>query len=219
MATKFCPNCGAKLDPGARFCGACGATIEQTPEPQPAQQQPILQVNEQALKQSVQQAGTEFRQGLRDLDTAVDQSGWRSLVHKIADFYGGLPLMHWVIENLYIYDGRINRWPFFVRSMLLCLIFLAYLVAIGIVCGIVNIASEDLAVLVGAILCIAAYIPTFVGGILLVRARLHDMNVTGWLYLINLIPYINAVFGLIVLFCPGTKGPNKYGADPLAGMH
>ena len=35
-----CPNCGAGLVPGAKFCGACGATIAaaQTPPPPPQQQ-------------------------------------------------------------------------------------------------------------------------------------------------------------------------------------
>jgi uncharacterized protein (TIGR00266 family) len=33
-----CPNCGAGLVPGAKFCGACGATIAADPAPQPQQQ-------------------------------------------------------------------------------------------------------------------------------------------------------------------------------------
>lgn len=44
--------------------------------------------------------------------------------------------------------------------------------------------------------------------------RLHDMNASAWLLLINFIPYVNGVFWLILLFVPGTKGPNKYGDEP-----
>ncbi|HLH55032.1 MAG TPA: zinc ribbon domain-containing protein [Verrucomicrobiae bacterium] len=28
---SFCTNCAAPLDPGAKFCGACGAAVEDTP--------------------------------------------------------------------------------------------------------------------------------------------------------------------------------------------
>jgi len=44
--------------------------------------------------------------------------------------------------------------------------------------------------------------------------RLHDINLSGWWGLINLIPYIGIVFGLIVIFIDGTKGFNLYGPDP-----
>lgn len=38
----FCPNCGAALEQGARFCGSCGATIAQE-QPQQTYQQPTYQ--------------------------------------------------------------------------------------------------------------------------------------------------------------------------------
>lgn len=52
--------------------------------------------------------------------------------------------------------------------------------------------------------------------------RLHDQNYTGWIYLgvvlLGLIPLIGtlAQLAFLVVMClPGTKGPNKYGPDPL----
>ena len=52
--------------------------------------------------------------------------------------------------------------------------------------------------------------------------RLHDINQTGWIYLglviASVIPVIGfiASIAMIVIACiPGTKGPNKYGPDPL----
>ena len=53
--------------------------------------------------------------------------------------------------------------------------------------------------------------------------RLHDINQTGWIYLGLVIAGMIPVIGLlasiaqIVIACiPGTKGPNKYGDDPLS---
>ncbi len=44
--------------------------------------------------------------------------------------------------------------------------------------------------------------------------RLHDMNRTGWLSLLALVPLVGIVFGLWLLFGPGDKEANKYGALP-----
>ena len=35
MASKFCPNCGHELKPGARFCPNCGYRLRTATEPAP----------------------------------------------------------------------------------------------------------------------------------------------------------------------------------------
>uniref|UniRef100_A0A8B9HX43 Zinc-ribbon domain-containing protein n=1 Tax=Astyanax mexicanus TaxID=7994 RepID=A0A8B9HX43_ASTMX len=35
MALHYCPQCGAKLQPGFRFCPTCGEKLPQLPEPEP----------------------------------------------------------------------------------------------------------------------------------------------------------------------------------------
>ena len=45
--------------------------------------------------------------------------------------------------------------------------------------------------------------------------RLHDTNRSGWWYLLTIIPL--GIIVLYVFYCfKGTKGPNKFGPDPLA---
>lgn len=51
--------------------------------------------------------------------------------------------------------------------------------------------------------------------------RLHDRALTGWLYLgyfvITFVPVLNIIATIaffVVMALPGTRGPNKYGADP-----
>lgn len=41
--------------------------------------------------------------------------------------------------------------------------------------------------------------------------RCHDANWSGWLSVILLIPYVGGLFGLVLLFMPGTRGDNNYG--------
>lgn len=43
--------------------------------------------------------------------------------------------------------------------------------------------------------------------------RLHDINLSGGYALLGLIPIIN-IAGIALFLIPGTKGANKYGADP-----
>jgi uncharacterized membrane protein YhaH (DUF805 family) len=48
--------------------------------------------------------------------------------------------------------------------------------------------------------------------------RLHDLDRTGWWYLFGCIPPLGTVL-LLLLFCTaGTRGPNRFGADPKAGV-
>jgi len=47
--------------------------------------------------------------------------------------------------------------------------------------------------------------------------RWHDRNKSGWWSLIILVPFIGSIWALVECGClPGTEGPNRYGADPLA---
>ena len=47
-------------------------------------------------------------------------------------------------------------------------------------------------------------------GFLLTIQRAHDMNTTGWLALLCLVPLVNLLFW----FVPGTRGENDYGKQP-----
>ena len=50
--------------------------------------------------------------------------------------------------------------------------------------------------------------------ILLAIQRLHDFNASGWWAVLNLVPFANLVFYLVLLIMPGTPGPNRFGDPP-----
>ena len=57
------------------------------------------------------------------------------------------------------------------------------------------------------------FIPYVLFYVPLAVKRLHDMNWSGWLAILLFIPFISQIMLLILLFCCGTKGLNKYGSD------
>jgi uncharacterized membrane protein YhaH (DUF805 family) len=50
--------------------------------------------------------------------------------------------------------------------------------------------------------------------ILIQVRRLHDMNYSGWLALLQLVPIVNIVFFVLILLKPGSAGTNNYGKEP-----
>lgn len=51
-------------------------------------------------------------------------------------------------------------------------------------------------------------------GLLRTRRRLHDIDQSSWLTLLLLIPLVNAVFMIALVFIKGTDGPNNFGPPP-----
>lgn len=57
--------------------------------------------------------------------------------------------------------------------------------------------------------------PLIIAGVVVQVRRWHDINASGWLTLINVIPYLGQAATIIVCgFVPGTRGPNRFGPDP-----
>jgi len=67
-----------------------------------------------------------------------------------------------------------------------------------------------------AVALILLYIPIIIFFVVLAVRRLHDLDKTGWLALVFLIPIVGALFGLYVLFAAGSEESNQYGPKPCA---
>jgi uncharacterized membrane protein YhaH (DUF805 family)/Tfp pilus assembly major pilin PilA len=100
-------------------------------------------------------------------------------------------------------SGRIGRVRYIGYTMGLT-ILIGILVSIA--AGLVGAVSPD-----GAFAVLAAgYLAIIVVQILLTIQRSHDMNTTGWLSVLWLVPLVNLLFW----FVPGTVGENNYGKQP-----
>jgi uncharacterized membrane protein YhaH (DUF805 family) len=75
--------------------------------------------------------------------------------------------------------------------------------------------SASISVAAGPVTFIAM-LAVLLPGIAVSIRRLHDTDRSGWWLLIVLVPLVGAIL-LIVWYCTeGTRGPNRFGADPKA---
>ena len=110
-------------------------------------------------------------------------------------------------DNYANFEGRARRekyWMFFLFNSL-------FIVGIAMISGSLAMMTDNQGFL--AIFVIYLFGIMIPSGAVAVR-RLHDINKSGWQYLIGFIPIIGRIWLLILLVTEGDNGPNHYGPDP-----
>ena len=59
------------------------------------------------------------------------------------------------------------------------------------------------------------YIPLLAIAFIMAKRRLNDLDHSGWLSLLLIVPFVNFFMGLYLTFFPGTPGANSYGPKPV----
>jgi len=116
-------------------------------------------------------------------------------------------------------SGRIGRVRYLAYNM--GMYFLMY-VAILIFSVVVQlfVAADGAAPAAGpmqgfvGLVFILLYLALMVYLIIYTVRRLHDMDASGWFSLLFIIPVVNVIFGIVLLFAPGTASSNRYGPAP-----
>jgi uncharacterized membrane protein YhaH (DUF805 family) len=117
--------------------------------------------------------------------------------------------------KVFALKGRIGRlryigysWGLMFLSMMVCGIIFAVLMP--------TIMRSDggKAGSTGFAVALLVYSPVIAVSLIMAIRRLNDLDNSGWLSVLTLIPLINFFFGLYLLFAPGTTGRNKYGPMP-----
>lgn len=186
MSNNFCPNCGSPLEANTRFCGNCGAKIENN---------------------SGNTANVQNQNGIVDIrpsDNMMMNTRPAGGNMPAAGYnYGmnGQNTVRAVKNSIFSSEGRINRLP-----------FLLYSLGLGVIS---SIAAGLCLTGILAIIGIPIIIVCCVVNIMLTIRRCHDLNKSGWMYLLMFVPIVDIIFALYLLFAKGTEGPNQYGPDPL----
>ena len=70
------------------------------------------------------------------------------------------------------------------------------------------------------------FLAMFIPSIAVTVRRLHDRNMSGWWYLaffvagfVPVLDWVSSIALLVIMALKGTDGDNRYGPDPLRGVH
>ena len=118
------------------------------------------------------------------------------------------------------FSGRSRRkeyWMFALLNLIIMTIFVTILLTLGYSLDPYAATGGAAMWLVMAVLGIYSLL-ILIPSIAVQVRRFHDQDKSGWFVLINFVPYIGALIVLVFMLLEGTRGPNKYGPDPKAGM-
>jgi uncharacterized membrane protein YhaH (DUF805 family) len=112
-----------------------------------------------------------------------------------------------VFENYANFSGRARRseyWYFLLMNMIIAIVAII----------IDSVSGLNIAPLPYGYVYIGYALLTLLPGLAVAVRRLHDVGKSGWFILISFIPFIGAIW-LLVLFCSeGESNTNAYGPDP-----
>ena len=120
-----------------------------------------------------------------------------------------------VFENYANFSGRARRSEYWYYTLCNVIIsFVMYiLVIISVAIGSDGESPGILFYLIYGILMLYA-LATFIPSLAVVVRRLHDTGISGWYYLIGLIPLVGAILVIIALVTDSQPGSNQWGPNP-----
>ena len=176
----FCSSCGKELVGQSSYCENCGAAVEQSSSPSVEQDSPPSLDNREVSELEETQRPKAPRIGFRN---AVKLG----------------------LQNAFNFKTRSSRAEYwwFELAFWLALV-LALFVAVPIanqIGGIVGVAASYMSL---------SIIYLVVARIALQVRRLHDLNMSGWYFLLMLIPMIGWAFWLFICFSPSYPKENRW---------
>ncbi|MFO7852623.1 MAG: DUF805 domain-containing protein [Bacteroidota bacterium] len=118
--------------------------------------------------------------------------------------------MNWYLKVLKQYadfSGRARRkeyWMFVLFNIIFAFV-------LGFIDGLVGLYSPEVGIgVLGGLYSLAVLIP----GLAVSVRRLHDVEKSGWMILIVLIPIIGAIWLLVLMLNDSDPGENQYGPNP-----
>lgn len=116
--------------------------------------------------------------------------------------------MNWYLkvlkEHYADFNGRARREEYWMFTLFNCIAF----IVVAIIDGLQSLVTGVPGILYGLY-----YLAVIIPGIAVSVRRLHDLNKSGWMLLVSLIPLVGIIV-LVWMCTEGDKGANPYGNDP-----
>lgn len=181
----------------SKFCSQCGSAISETDKfcPSCGAATDSVKSPKNTSTQSENNPSTEITHKQNLEITQIAQPESTNCDIYIKD--------HGIKELFFKKQGRLNRKRYILRCLILWIISLITLLLIN--------ADTLVLTIIGSLLLLGITLSY----IMLTIRRCHDINHSGYFYLLSIIPIGNIIVFLMLYFKKGTSGPNKYGPDPL----
>jgi len=141
-------------------------------------------------------------------------------------------MIDWMIlpfKRYFDFQGRSRRmeyWSFVLLNLIVYVVLVSLMMAGGFSISMVEGETAEASsfgplFFVGAGLLGIYFLAAIIPSIAVVVRRLHDRDMSGWWYLglvlVSWIPFVGFIASiafLVLMFLPGTPGPNRFGPDP-----
>lgn len=118
------------------------------------------------------------------------------------------------------FKGRIGRLRYLAYSFGTSMAFMLAFMLVSVVAamlasmfgGMLDQTSGQ--ILLGIVIAIY-YIGLIVISVMFMKRRLNDLDKSGWWSLLMIIPFLNLLFALYLIFAPGSEGVNRFGPAPV----
>ncbi len=116
--------------------------------------------------------------------------------------------------KIFSFNGRIGRMRYLAYGI--GVNFLLMLVMVPLVGATAFMGGDSSTSLIGMVGIGVFYVITIVVSVMFAKRRLNDLNRSGWWFLLFIIPIVNLILAIYLIFFPGTDGSNNFGAAPVA---
>lgn len=131
--------------------------------------------------------------------------------------------MEWMLMPLRRYadfEGRSRRmeyWMFYLFTLIIGMVAALVILAIAMLLYTMNLSESAMGMVLIPIWLILflASMALIVPTIAVTVRRLHDQDKSGWMILLGFIPFVGGIILLVFMCLEGTRGPNRYGPDPV----
>ena len=112
------------------------------------------------------------------------------------------------------FDGRIGRLRYLAWTLVLSTVLLAVCGVFALVALALIGANSTAGLILGSLLALILFAGFVFVSIQITVQRLHDVGWSGWLWLLNLVPFVGSFFPFVIMVVPGNELANRYGPPP-----
>lgn len=125
------------------------------------------------------------------------------------------PVTHAEYEpKVFAVNGRIGRLRYLAYSFSTMFLFM---IVVGILAAVLMpmFAKGSSGGVVMGIAMVVIYIPIIATSFIMMKRRLNDLDKSGWLGLLMMVPLLNIFFGFYLMLASGSTGSNNFGPKPI----